>query len=129
MPGGLARLKKRADFLRVAGARRSAARPGVVLQAARQPTGTTDDGIRVGFTASRKIGNAVARNRAKRRLRAAAAAALPTAGSSGTDYVLIARAGTGDRRFADLIGDVEAALHRIARDMRPRRGEEAKDGG
>jgi ribonuclease P protein component len=109
-------LKVRADFLRVASAGRRSAGPGLVVQAAphpRQPSATT--GIRVGFTASRKVGDAVVRNRAKRRMRAAAARVLPTLGRPGTDYVLIARAGTADRPFAGLIADLEAALRRIGR--------------
>jgi ribonuclease P protein component len=109
-------LKVRADFIRVAGVGRRSAGPGLVLQAAphpRKPSGAT--GIRVGFTASRKVGNAVVRNRAKRRMRAAAASVLPALGQPGTDYVLIARAGTADRPFAELIADLEAALRRIRR--------------
>jgi ribonuclease P protein component len=109
-------LKIRADFLRVASAGRRSARPGLVVQAAphpHEPSGAT--GIRVGFTASRKVGNAVVRNRAKRRMRAAAASALPSHGQSGTDYVLIARASTADRPFAELVADLEAALRRIRR--------------
>ena len=66
--------------------------------------------IRVGFTASRKVGNAVARNRAKRRLRAAAAAILPLHGREGHDYVLVARTAMLTRVFADLLGDLETAL-------------------
>jgi ribonuclease P protein component len=72
--------------------------------------------MRVGFTASRKVGNAVVRNRAKRRLRAAAAQVLPEQGRPGSDYVLIARAGTTDRPFSELIADLERALRRLARD-------------
>jgi ribonuclease P protein component len=109
-------LKVRADFLRVASAGRRAAGPGLVLQAAPHPQGPSGaTGIRVGFTASRKVGNAVVRNRAKRRMRAAAASVLPALGRPGTDYVLIARAGTPDRPFAELIADLEAALRRIGR--------------
>ena len=66
--------------------------------------------LRVGFTASRKIGNAVARNRAKRRLRAAAAALLPLHGRGGHDYVLVARTATLTRRFDDLLADLTGAL-------------------
>ena len=112
----LERLKVRADFLRVASTGRRSAGPGLVVQAAphpHEPSGAA--GIRVGFTASRKVGNAVVRSRAKRRMRAAAASVLPALGRPGTDYVLIARAGTADRPFAELVADLEAALRRIGR--------------
>jgi len=122
MASGLARLKARADFLRVAAGRRRAARPGLVLQAAPRPSGDgAATGVRVGFTASRKVGNAVVRNRAKRRLRAAATDVLERRGRPATDYVLIARAGTGERRYADLVGDLESALRQVS----GRRGEES----
>lgn len=68
--------------------------------------------MRVGFTASRKVGNAVVRNRAKRRLRAAARI-LAVEGRPGTDYVLIARGATAERPFSALLEDLEAALVRI----------------
>jgi ribonuclease P protein component len=109
-------LKVRADFLRVAGGGRRSAGRGLVVQAAphpHEPSGAP--GIRVGFTASRKVGNAVVRNRAKRRMRAAAASVLPSHGQPGTDYVLIARASTADRSFAELVADLKAALRRIRR--------------
>jgi len=67
--------------------------------------------VRVGFTASRKIGGAVARNRAKRRLRAAAAALLPLYGVGGNDYVLVARQDTLTRPFSGLLDDLATALH------------------
>jgi ribonuclease P protein component len=116
MPSGLVRLKTRADFLRVAASGRRAVRPGLMLQAAATPSGI--DGAasaRVGFTASRKVGNSVVRNRAKRRLRAAAAEILARNGWPGTDYVLIARAGTGERRYVDLLGDLASALGQVTR--------------
>jgi ribonuclease P protein component len=117
----LARLKTRADFLRVAGTRVSAGRPGLVLQAAPQlaAQSTLGETAGVGFTASRRVGNAVARNRAKRRLRAAAAAVIGEHGKPGADYVLIARADTGTRRYADLVSDLEGALRQVAQG-RPR---------
>jgi ribonuclease P protein component len=116
MANGLVRLKTRADFLRVAAARHRVVRSGFLLQAAPSPGGGTDGAaVRVGFTASRKVGNAVVRNRAKRRLRAVAAQVLARDGRKGTDYVLIARAGTGERPYAELVGDLEAALRRIDR--------------
>jgi ribonuclease P protein component len=68
---------------------------------------------RVGFTASAKVGNAVARNRARRRLRAAAAAVLPCHAQPAHDYVLVARAGTLNRRFTDLVGDIESGLRHL----------------
>jgi ribonuclease P protein component len=114
MASGLVRLKTRADFLRVAAGRHRAARPGLVLQAAAHPRGT-GEGLRVGFTASRKVGNAVVRNRAKRRLRAAAAEVLSRAGRPGMDYVLIARAGTGARTYVALLADLDGALRQINR--------------
>jgi len=118
MPSGLVRLKTRADFLRVAASGRRAVRPGLMLQAAATPSGI--DGaasVRVGFTASRKVGNAVVRNRAKRRLRAAAAEILARDGRPGADYVLIARSGTGERRYVDLLGDLASALGQVTRQV------------
>lgn len=114
MPAGLARLKRRADFLRVAATRRRAVRDGVILQAAPQPEDGADD-LRVGYTASRRVGNAVARNRAKRRLRAAAAEVIGRDGRKGTDYVLIARAETPSRPYRDLVADLAGALRQVER--------------
>ncbi len=100
-------LKKRADFLRAArGIRRVA--PSLTLETC--PSADAGEAIRVGLTATRKIGNAVVRNRAKRRLRAAAAAVLPLSGRPGNDYVLVARAGTLTRDFASLKEDLAAAI-------------------
>jgi ribonuclease P protein component len=120
MTARLSRLKTRAQFLRVAAVRSRAARPGLVLQAAPRP-GEPEGELRVGFTASRRVGNAVVRNRAKRRLRAAAAWVLPLHGKAGMDYVLIARASTGERPYAALLADLEGALRQLARP--PRGGE------
>jgi ribonuclease P protein component len=124
MTARLIRLKTRDDFLRVGAGRARAVRPGLILQAAPQP----DDGnaaLRIGFTVSKRIGNAVVRNRAKRRLRAAAASVLPLHGKAGTDYVLIARAGTGERVYAELLADLEGALRQLAR---PNAARAARDG-
>lgn len=91
--------------------------PGLVLQVGRGDTrdGSTDQGaaMRVGFTASRKVGNAVARNRVRRRLRAAAEEILPVHAKPGRDYVLIGRLATLRRPFHALLGDLENALKRV----------------
>ena len=122
----IATLKKRSDFLRVRAAARRWAVPGLVLQAAPAPAADTEEGlVRVGYTASRRIGNAVARNRAKRRLRAAVAHVMPTSAQPGCDYVVIARAATLARPFDALIGDLAAALKRV----RARADGQASEGG
>jgi ribonuclease P protein component len=111
MPKLLAdRLKKRADFLRAQkGVRRVAA--GLTLEICATPEPKARDGrFRVGFTASRKVGGAVERNRAKRRLRAAARAILPLQGLERTDYVLVARPATIARPFPELLKDLAQTL-------------------
>jgi ribonuclease P protein component len=109
-PPSLDRLRIRADFLRAArGIRRS--NGSLTLETCPTPEpALKPDAIRVGFTASKKVGNAVARNRAKRRLRAAAAALLPLYGVAGHDYVLVARTATLARPFPALLEDLKAAL-------------------
>jgi ribonuclease P protein component len=110
---GLGRLKRRAEFLRVAGVGRKSVTPGLILQVAPQSDAAASaegHGLRVGFTASRKVGIAVERNRARRRLKAAVQQVMPLHAAPGRDYVLIARAGTAGRSFAALLGDLEAAL-------------------
>ncbi len=110
----VARLKRRPEFLAVAASRRRWVAPGLILQAARRPEGSSlPPAPRIGFTASRKVGIAVARNRARRRLKAAVEAVLPRAGQPGFDYVVVARTETLIRPFADLIADLETALARV----------------
>src|SRR3546814_17799433 len=92
-------LTRRPQFLAVADARRKAVLPGLILQIRahdeRQQPREDEPAVRVGFTASRKIGNAVARNRARRRLRAVAAEVMTQHAAPGNDYLLIRRAGPG----------------------------------
>ncbi len=111
MPGRLPRLTRRSEFLRVAGRGRKAARPGLVLQAL-PPSPPSGEGapVRLGFTATKKIGGAVVRNRAKRRLREAARLTLSAEAAPGWDLVLIARDATATRPFAQLLGDLRGAL-------------------
>lgn len=73
------------------------------------------DMVRFGLTASKRVGNAVARNRARRRLRALAGELLPRGGQPGCDYVLIARVATTTRAYADLRRDLDQALAKLAR--------------
>jgi len=107
-PIRIERIKSRADFLRAQKFRRQHA-PGLTLESCRSPEDAAA-GCRVGFTASRKVGSAVMRNRAKRRLRAAAAEILPLLGRKGHDYVLIAKTATLSRPYAALVADLTKAL-------------------
>jgi len=123
LPAAIDRLKKRSEFLAVAAANRRWTMPGLVLQAKPTPqdkTGTPDAehasgaaALRVGFTATKKIGNAVKRNRARRRLRAAVDDVLRGTGASGADIVVVARQGTAQRPYADLKDDLRAALKKL----------------
>ncbi len=104
-------LRKRKDFLAAAKAKRQHM-PGFVIQARKRNADETDPQlIRVGYTCSKKVGNAVARNRAKRRLREIARTTLPVWGKPGHDYVLIGRAQeTSSRDFATMVSDLKRAL-------------------
>ncbi len=121
------RLKKRPEFLKVAAARTKWVTPGLILQARqREPqdrpvpgrNGERRDpaaeGVRIGFTVSRKVGQATERNRARRRLRAAAGEVLPRYARPGYDYVLIGRRATLDRTYERLVDDLRTALTRVA---------------
>ncbi len=105
----LVRILRRRDFLAAAKAR-SCPMPGLVLQARSR---ADQDPPRVGFTATRKLGNAVIRNRVKRRLREAARLVMPGRAAVGHDYVLIGRPASATRNFADLQNDLETALKRV----------------
>lgn len=105
-------LSRRADFLRAAQAHRQGT-PSFLLQA-RLRQADEPPGLRVGFTCSKKVGNAVARNRAKRRLREIARLVLPDAGKDGWDYVLVGRAEvTANHPFAAMQDDLRRALARV----------------
>lgn len=114
------RLTRRAEFLRAARQGRKWATPGLVLQAVATPlVCRSENTARLGFTASRKVGNAVIRNRVKRRLREAARAVLDVYGEPGYDYVLIGRPLTATRPFTALLQDLETALKRLGRFAEP----------
>jgi ribonuclease P protein component len=106
-------LSKRADFVRASRALR-ASTPGFNLQARARDPREGVAGLRVGFTCSKKVGNAVARNRAKRRLREIARAILPLHGREGWDYVLIGKADvTAATDFTHMQNDLAEALARL----------------
>ena len=117
MPRRLGRLMQRKDFLRVAAGRRKWVAPGLILQIlpaeAKDLAGAHAERRRVGFTASKKVGNAVARNRAKRRLRAAVHQVMSDHAVPAHDYVVIARNETPDRPYISLLTELELALKRL----------------
>jgi ribonuclease P protein component len=108
----VATLTRRRDFL-AANRGRRAPMPGFVLLV--QPRYDGDPTMRVGYTVTKKIGNAVVRNRMKRRLRALARELLPTGGVAGADHVLIGREGGIERDFALLRTELGKALRKVAR--------------
>ncbi len=103
------RLKRRAEFLRAAASGRKAAEPGLVLQVRARPDGGP---ARLGLTVTKKVGNAVVRNRTRRRLREAARIVLASSPVEAMDLVLIGRDATRARPFAALLGDLRRALAR-----------------
>ena len=109
----IARLTRRAEFLAAAKGR-YCARGAVLVQMRPREDGQPQ--VRVGFTATRKIGGAVVRNKAKRRLREAARALLPKLALPGCDYVFVARSGAPDRPFPLLLEDAGKALAQLARE-------------
>ncbi|HZQ39956.1 MAG TPA: ribonuclease P protein component [Rhizomicrobium sp.] len=120
-PFKVERLKIRADFLRAAkGIRR--VEGAITLETCPTPEPLPGT-VRVGFTASKKVGNAVIRNRAKRRLRAAASQLLPLLGREGHDYVLVARGTTVARPFPALLSDISTALKAAHRKLDAKTGE------
>lgn len=111
LPHKLSVLAKRRDFLLAARARRQGT-PAMMIQARNRRDDS--DTVRVGFTCSKKVGNAVARNRAKRRMREVARLVLPLQAKPGWDYVLIGRKDdTATRNFEALQSDLSAALKKL----------------
>jgi ribonuclease P protein component len=106
-------LRRRAEFVALAKEGKKWVTPGLIVQAGTTPKTETGSAIRYGLTASSKIGNAVIRNRARRRMRALANEILPLHAEAGRDYVLIARATTPSRDFAELRQDLTTALHKL----------------
>lgn len=104
------RLKRRAEFLEIAGKGRKAPMPGLVLQALHR---AEDAPLRLGFTVTKKVGNAVVRNRTRRRLQEAARLLLAQSPVAGVDLVLIGRDGTRRRKFSELLLDIRRAMAKL----------------
>ena len=113
MPIEVVRLAKRPQFLFVRSGR-AERRKSLVVQARQRVGEAAGSHIGAGFTATKKVGNAVVRNRAKRRLRESARLLLPRLGRAGTDYVFIARDATADIAWRRLLDDMESALISLA---------------
>jgi ribonuclease P protein component len=104
-------MKTRADFVNASKAKYQTA-PSLTVQMRNRNDG--DPSVRVGFTCSKKVGNAVARNRAKRRLREVARLDLPRLAKAGYDYVLIGKKdATANREFEAMRGDFAKALGKL----------------
>ena len=113
-------LKKRRDFLSAAKGRRWVT-PGMVVQAVRRrANGEAGDQPRIGYTVTKRVGNAVTRNRVKRRLRAAAHKVFSQHAKAQFDYVLIGRIQTIDRPFQCLLDDLRLALIKLHAPSRPK---------
>jgi ribonuclease P protein component len=116
----ITRLKRHPEFLRVAKSKRKWVARGLILQARNSiSSGRVEDDaaevrakFRVGFTVSKKVGNAVKRNRARRRLREAARQVMLVHAKPGFDYVIIGRYATLARQFDGLLSDLETALEK-----------------
>lgn len=120
----LVTIKRRADFLRVRGGPRASVAAFALEARARDDTvkpPVTPPTARFGFTVTKKLGNAVVRNRIKRRLREAVRHSASPYCRPEFDYVLVARAPALARGFADLKGDLVTALKRLHAKDQPRR--------
>ncbi|MES1202913.1 MAG: ribonuclease P protein component [Pseudomonadota bacterium] len=115
MSPAIAGLKRRAQFLEIRKGVK-AVRPSLIVEARRREP---DGPMGLGLTATKKIGNAVTRNRARRRLREAARQLLPQHGLAGVDYVLVARQSTAGAPWAGLLDDLGNALIRLRADLDP----------
>ena len=103
---------QRKDYL-AANAGKRAPMPGFVLIV--RARDDADPAMRIGITVSKKVGNAVIRNRMKRRFRALAREVLPHAGLPGADHVLIGRNGGIERSYQDLKTELAKALAKVRR--------------
>lgn len=103
-------LKTRPEFLAVRGGSKASVAVCLIEAKARAPDRTASTGPRFGFTVTKKLGNAVTRNRIRRRLKAALSRVAPSHARDGFDYVVVARSAAFDRPFEDMVRDLERAL-------------------
>ena len=128
MPPTLVRLTRRADFLAAAKSGFKFVKPSIVVQARKRASDEIPpSAIRIGFTATKMLGNAVVRGRVKRRLRAAAAQVVAQLGVQGCDYVFIGRERAYKGTFDDLIRDMKHALKRLADQMTEVRNQKSEE--
>jgi ribonuclease P protein component len=111
-------IRKRSDFLAANRGKRFVT-PNFILLAHKRRPGhpVTDDNMRYGITITKKIGNAVTRNRMKRRFRALLAELLPELGISGVDHIMIGRKQNDERDFEALKADLEKGLRHLTRKL------------
>lgn len=104
-------LKKRKDFVDIAEQGSKAVAKGLLIQVRKRPEGSSKLNFFVGYTATKKLGCAVVRNRIKRRLRALSVQVFPKSANLDYDYVIIGRTAALDRNFEDLKKDLKYTLH------------------
>ncbi len=121
-------LKKRAEFLRVRGGARHACSSFVLEMKPQEDVVRAQSGPRFGFTVTKALGNAVRRNRIRRRLKAAVTAVAATHAKPASDYVVIARDGAFARPFEGLRQDFERAIARVHDPNQPARNPGRKPG-
>ena len=112
------RLKRRPEFLRAARQGTKWVAAGLIVQARQRKAGENpgeggDNAVRVGFTVTKKVGNAVIRNRVRRRLKAVAGEVLPRRIVGGQDLVIIGRMATIKRDYAALKKDLKTAIRKL----------------
>lgn len=117
-PPPIAVIRKRADFLAANRGKRFVTSDFVLLAHRRHPDHPVSaETIRHGITVTKKIGNAVARNRMKRRFRALLAQVLPGEGIAGVDHIMIGRKADKDADFASMKADLEKGLRYLAKKL------------